>query len=151
MTLEEISQLTEEDVIFPDGVSFEDYIQQLISEEQSRLDELARIEALNIRFGNITNLGIARDAICPENANLKKLKNDIISSNNTSLLEQLEAADLQIQAEIAVNLPLKNREKEYTKIDKLLLEAIAEKEMGNSAKMEEYKILRQAIKDKYPK
>lgn len=63
---------------------------------------------------------------------------------------KLEAAKKEIDDEIKRNEPLKNRSREYRKIDTLLLEAIAEKEGGRTEKMEAYLKLRNEIRVKYP-
>lgn len=63
----------------------------------------------------------------------------------------LENAKAEVDAEIQAEKPIRNRRLEYSNIDKLLLEAIAEKEEGRPEKMVEYLRLREEIKQKYPK
>jgi len=63
----------------------------------------------------------------------------------------LENAKIEIDQEAAIEKPLKERRLEYYNIDRLLLEAIAEKEEGRPEKMIEYLKLRADIKQKHPK
>ena len=63
----------------------------------------------------------------------------------------LENAKADIDQEAIIEKPLRERRLEYYNIDRLLLEAIAEKEEGRPEKMVEYLKLRKEIKEKYPK
>ena len=63
----------------------------------------------------------------------------------------LENAKAEIDQEVIIEKPLRERRLEYYNIDRLLLEAIAEKEEGRPEKMVEYLKLRKSIKEKYPK
>ena len=62
----------------------------------------------------------------------------------------LENAKVQVDQEIAIEKPKRERRAAYMDIDRLLLEAIAEKEEGRPEKMTEYMKLRAEIKAKYP-
>tara|TARA_A100001201_G_scaffold130144_1_gene115776 strand:+ start:1036 stop:1419 length:384 start_codon:yes stop_codon:yes gene_type:complete len=63
----------------------------------------------------------------------------------------LENAKADIDQEAIIEKPLRERRLEYYNIDRLLLEAIAEKEEGRPEKMVEYLRLRNEIREKYPK
>lgn len=54
-------------------------------------------------------------------------------------------------SEYQLNECLRNRQREYCKIDHLLKEALVEKELGNTDKWDEYITLRNTIKTTYPK
>lgn len=66
-------------------------------------------------------------------------------------IEALEKAKEEIDREEKINAPLNKRREEYSRIDHLLFEAIAEKENGKPEKMKAYLIERKKIKDKHPK
>lgn len=63
----------------------------------------------------------------------------------------LRAAKIEIDQKDLEEKPLMEREYHYSRIDKLLLEAIAEKEEGRPEKMEAYLIEREKIKKQFPK
>ena len=63
----------------------------------------------------------------------------------------LRAAKAELDQKELEEKPIKERELSYSKIDKLLLEALAEKEEGRPEKMIEYLKLREEIKQKFPK
>ena len=66
-------------------------------------------------------------------------------------VKKLEAAKLKLDAKEKKEKPIKDRKREYKKIDDLLFEALVEKhEEGRPEKMVEYLKLRKEIKDRYP-
>ena len=64
---------------------------------------------------------------------------------------KLEAAKKEIDEQREKELPVLKRRESYEIIDHLLLEAVAEKELGKPEKMIEYSKMRDEIKKKYPK
>lgn len=75
-------------------------------------------------------------------------KEELDASKNMKAIEDMDAANKQAEDARAY---LDGRIQEYNQIDKLLLEALAEKEEGREEKMIEYKAKRAAIKAKFPK
>jgi hypothetical protein len=147
--------------LYYDGVSIADdeeleaelvlYKIELVFAEEARLAEIARVEAMKVRFSAISDLRLSMHRIGDQTPNMALFELDIISTNNVALLEALEVADSANQAEIAAELPMKNRAAEYAKLDVMLLEAIAEQAAGRPEKMEEYLVLRNQIKLDNPK
>jgi len=127
------------------------YKAELIEAEVARLAEIARVAVLNARFEAISDLRLAMHRIGDNTPNMSIFKRDIVNENKSQLLESLEVADQENQAEVAAELPMKNRAAEYSKLDVMLLEALAEQAGGQPEKMEEYLILRNQIKLDNPK
>lgn len=86
----------------------------------------------------------------PETNNVRKYIDKLISEENYEILEQCEARRVELEAEDLARVPLQNRITEYSKIDTLLLEAIAEERLGRPEKMQQYLQLRQEIIDTNP-
>jgi hypothetical protein len=91
-------------------------------------------------------------------------KNDKVYYSIFNTQEELEAwkekqtqkglwnhSDIVYERDYEVSNYEELRAVEYKKIDDLLKEALVEKELGNSEKWDEYILLRDAIKEKYPK
>jgi len=59
--------------------------------------------------------------------------------------------DLSQDTDYLLQECLRNRQREYAKLDNLLKEALVEKELGDSTKWDEYVVLRNQVKTNYPK
>lgn len=70
---------------------------------------------------------------------------------NTPVEYQIEIVDLSLDPEYQLEQVMKARQSEYSKLDSMFLEAIAEKELGSDVKMQEYLALRAQIKIDHPK
>ena len=111
-------------------------------------------EDLKARFEALDNPQMAGLQIGISNASLF-FDQQILANTNHSLadshLKGLEESEAKIKAsELKINID-GARKQEYLKIDQLLHEAIAEKEMGDDSRMKEYIEKRKAIKAKLPK
>ena len=76
--------------------------------------------------------------------------------NPTSIIElkpeyEITITNLSLDAEWVNSQVIEKRKEEYQKIDSLLMEALVEKELGDSTKWNEYIILRNQIKMDNPK
>jgi len=80
-----------------------------------------------------------------------EIKNNPDTADAETKMQAIESLWATIKADRDANEYKVKRQKEYADLDNLLLEAIAEKEMGDPRKMADYIILRQSIKSKYPK
>ena len=118
-------------------------------EEQARLDEIVRRSNLEARFAALNDLRAAMHITDQPNPLL--LKMTIIRDNDVELLDAIEAEDIAIKANRDATDYIKNREEEYKKIDGELMEALVEKESGDSTKFDAYMIKRNEIKTNNPK
>ena len=120
-------------------------------ERQRRLDfeeDLKlRYEVLNDRNAACHQSGISNPDLY-FNQQILYNKSEIEALAN---MVKIEDMDEIVRLQTASSEYLRLREEKYRTIDKLLLEALAEKEEGNPAKMEEYLEQRSAIKLAHPK
>lgn len=132
---------------------FEAYKAELIQEIEDREAEKSRIEDLKSRFSQLTDSGLIQKQGIQNPA--AYFRDEIL---NNSDKEDAEAKLAQIEISYQSDIDklnseawLQNRQSEYSKIDKLLLEALAEQAEGRPERMEEYLQLREQIKLQFPK
>ena len=132
---------------------FEVYKAELIAEEEARLAEVERIADLKSRFSQLTDSGlIQKQGIQNPAAYFRdEILNNSDKEEAENKLAQIEISYQSDLAKLSEDLWLKNRQSEYSKIDKMLLEALAEKENGDDTRMNEYLVLRAQIKSQFPK
>lgn len=169
MSIEQISQLTLNDC-FPllhsrlseAGVSdpsdaqlqaeFDLYKDELIAEEDARLAGVARIDDLKSRFSELSDHGLLQ---AQGISNPAKYFQDSVLNAEPSVAEQnmliMESNYDQSVSEMNADAWLKSRQSEYAKIDKMLLEGLAEDAAGRPEKLAEYLALREQIKLANPK
>jgi len=104
------------------------------------------IEAFGVEFIEING---ERHSVHESEHIAKWDKDDLILFEKK--IKELEAAKIKVDTEFNKQKPVKDRKREYKKIDDLLFEALVEKhEEGRPEKMVEYLKLRKEIKDKHP-
>lgn len=167
MSIKEINQLTVEQVestlLFRLEVEsatqeeleaeLELYKAELIAEEEARLAEIERVQDLKDRFAALTDSGLIQ---AQGISNPAAYFRDEILKNSDKAQAESKMAELESNYQIALNAInantwLNNRQVEYAKIDKMLMEAIAEREAGRPERMDEYLALRDQIKLDNPK
>lgn len=166
MTMQEINELTFEQVkpILLQRLELEEPTQEQLQAEfgtyraeliaEARLAEIVRLQDLGDRFNALSDKGLLQGALGINNPiayfrdEVYKNKDRAQAESNLAALESAYAAS---KAELDSNAWLRNREREYAKLDKTLLEAIAEKEAGRPEKMDEYLVLREQIRVDNPK
>ncbi len=122
--------------------------------EEARVVEEARQQGLKDRYAALIDSKLAAEqlGLCTSDLHFNQF---IMTEKNhakaDSLLKELEDMDKACQDNITSVLNLEKRRTEYEKIDKLLLEGLAEKEVGNNTKLQEYLVKRAAIRLKHPK
>ena len=150
LELEEGQEPTQEQL----EAEFEAYKAELIAEEESRLAELVRIQDLRDRFDALPDKGLLQGAADINNP-AAYFRDEILRNEDKAEAEQnmlaLESAYSSAEAELDSDAWLRSREREYAKLDKMLLEALAEKEAGRPDRMEEYLTLREQIRLDHPK
>ena len=110
------------------------------------IDDRFYIKAFGLRTEVVNNVS---GYISPANEVKNWDKSDLVEFEKKILA--LENAKKEILEKEAKEKPLLERRNEYSMIDHLFLEALAEKEEGRPEKMVEYLKLRKSIKEKYPK
>lgn len=163
VTQEEIVEQLEEDIEDDEVITEED------QQEEEKIEEEVDVEA---------ELKAERDAALKRENDIEsryaKLHNPVLAARELGIsnigvyynqhilhpkdkeaglqkLKQLEKIDKKIHLD-SVNADNKlKRKAELTAIDQLLMQALAEKEMGDDSKMKEYIKLRKSIMKKHPK
>lgn len=169
-TLEQIEQLKLEDVEsiilmrlnLPEGeeateeqlqAEFEVYKAELIKVEEARVAEQSRIADLHSRYDAMDDKGLIQGLCDIQNPDAYFL-NQILQAKKEDAESMLADIEAKYKAEvdrIASLEWLEKRKQEYSKIDVMLMEAVAEKEAGRPEKMEAYLALRAQIKLDNPK
>lgn len=156
--IEEITEPSEKQEVEEEDIQ---EVEQELSEEESEAllkeeaDRRHAFEAsLKERFSKLND----KNAACQQSgaSNPDLYFNQIILYNKDEeeadrLLKQLEDKDQEIKKEVDASDYLLKRSIAYKEIDVLLLEGLAEKEAGDSSKLELYLEKRQAIKDTHKK
>lgn len=151
ITVNQVYQKPTEDQM---SIEFELYREESKVLEQERLDEIVRRQDLIERYANLKDYRSAGAALGKSNIDLY-FKVSILDNTNHDQAEinmtEFESVDQTKYDESQLDIYIKHRESEYTKIDGLLKEALVEDKLGDSTKWDEYVLLRQVIKIQYPK
>lgn len=162
MTLSQIQALTLEDCMdvilerlgnpsnvepYVLGLELETYRSELIAAEE------ARIADLKSRFEALSDVGLLQGLLGI--SNIAAHFRDNVLCQDAEAAEQsmilLESQYSQALLDIQSVSWLQSRQIEYNKIDKMLLEGLAEDAAGRPEKLQEYLALREQIKLQYPK
>jgi len=149
LELEEGQEATEEQL----QAEFEAYKAELIEVEKARLEEQSRIADLHSRYDAMDDKGLIQGLCDIQNPDAYFMR-EILQADKEEAESKLANIEAKYQAEverIASLEWLEKRKQEYSTIDTLLFEAIAEKEAGRPEKMEAYLLLREEIRDNNPK
>ena len=129
------------------------YKAELIEVEEARLAELARLQDLKDRFDALPDKGLiqAQGISNPAAYFRDEVLNNEDEAQAEANLSSMENAYASAMSEFEADSWIRKREHEYSKLDKMLLEAVAEKEAGRPEKMDEYLVLREKIRLDNPK
>lgn len=129
---------------------------ELTPEQESQLLQLseeARIADLKSRFEALSDVGLLQSAMSISNPALHFRDVILVADAEQAEIEMLamESAYQLMQEDMIAESWLQSRQAEYAKIDKMLLEGLAEDAAGRPEKLQEYLQLREQIKAQYPK
>ena len=121
------------------------------SELEEKLKSLLNVPGCFFKaFGVNTRIINGHKHTIPKSEQIDSWDRENLDNFEKKILK-LEEAKKELEEKEKREKPLIDRQRAYSEIDHLLLEALAEKENGRPEKMQECLKLRKEIKDKYPK